>query len=1056
MRKALVLSLVVLFALTSLTAVAMAKDTKGKNYKFESTPRSDAPLAPDMIGQGGPSLSSAVADTFHLAWYSFDTAGQPDKMGWVNVELTAQLLTAFHVASSGGELTGGTFGNLVPLIGSKSVWCGVPPQATVPFCGYFSLPGYGNTFDQIFCTSEINADSVILSYTVFWDSEPGYDATSVEWSTDNVNWNAFTVGDTFSAVAGVYDGTGPTPADPFGAYLTETHGAGPLAAGGSATGSMYLRFHFTADGAWSDEDGLWPTDGAITLDDITVDYFDAAGASLGGSGTNGFEGDADGALSSGIWTAKVPAPFGLFADLYPGVTVTQEDPCFVIFDNLWGFFDNPANTPYTCHVPNPLPLQGAMPFGVGGLYMRNEIWSPQIANVGAGVQYNLVFQSYRDLPLDNLQFYVWHMRGWNAGCPGNWGDLNFVYYGGQLDWLQQNISVGTIVNSADAFLQIALGAWDMCGVWCGVYGTGSCHSHAPLIDNVHLYRVNVTGSQFIVRHLDLFQDNFADDGTLTGHARADGAQDIALSTSPTILPADSVTLSVTGVITDPNTGEGPSVYAYVAVWPQGQLDKTGADIEAPETRIGLTGKRYPLINTFVHDGVTWNCFRMDSAITTAGAAVADRFAIDLNDWVFTPLDTICYVFGADDGITGFNYFSRRLNGQGANFTTDNLWEALNSPMEFTILPAGGWERGGDILYVDDSDDRGGPVQLFFDTAFDLLGIRDKIDRYDVLGPSSVVANSLASRVKNQIVQIRECYRKIIWCSGNLSTGLIGDGTGNPEKSDDYSLLFFLLDTHPNNPGLYISGDDVAQEWVGLAGAGAVNMRSQYLTFNLDNGNHVLAGEPVSPLLTAVGPCFIHLGIPDVLIAYGGCPAVNDFDLLTPTGTAVAEMANIASGKVYTISQTTPNAASSIARVIMSGFSYHYIRDVVPGFPPARVEHLRDILLWLQNIVPFPTGIPEGPQAFANRLDNNYPNPFNPTTTIRYSIKEQGNVSLKVYNAAGQLVRTLVNEMQTPRAEVFSVTWDGKNNAGSSVSSGVYFYKLSATNFSETKKMVLLK
>jgi hypothetical protein len=318
MRKALVLSLVVLFALTSLTAVAMAKETKGKNYRFESTPRSDAPLAPDMIGQGGPSLSSAAADTFHLAWYGFDTAGQPDKMGWVNVELTAQLLTAFHVASNAGELTGGTFGNLVPLVGNKSVWCGVPPQATVPFCGYFSLPGYGNTFDQYFSTGDLGVDSVIISYTVFWDSEPGYDATSLEWSTDGVNWNAFAVGDTFSAVAGVYDGIGPTPSDPFG----------------STAGSMYLRFHFNSDGAWSDEDGLWPTDGAITLDEIEVSYFLADGTPAGGSGINGFEGDADGALSSGIWTASVPVPFGLFADLYPGVTVTQEDPCFVVFNNL--------------------------------------------------------------------------------------------------------------------------------------------------------------------------------------------------------------------------------------------------------------------------------------------------------------------------------------------------------------------------------------------------------------------------------------------------------------------------------------------------------------------------------------------------------------------------------------------------------------------------------------------------------------------------------------------------------------------------------------------------
>ena len=90
------------------------------------------------------------------------------------------------------------------------------------------------------------------------------------------------------------------------------------------------------------------------------------------------------------------------------------------------------------------------------------------------------------------------------------------------------------------------------------------------------------------------------------------------------------------------------------------------------------------------------------------------------------------------------------------------------------------------------------------------------------------------------------------------------------------------------------------------------------------------------------------------------------------------------------------------------------------------------------------------------LSQNYPNPFNPTTTIAYSIKDQAHVSLKVYNVAGQLVRTLVNEQQTPQVENFRVTWDGRNDLGSSVSSGVYFYKLVTKNFSQTKKMVLLK
>jgi len=88
------------------------------------------------------------------------------------------------------------------------------------------------------------------------------------------------------------------------------------------------------------------------------------------------------------------------------------------------------------------------------------------------------------------------------------------------------------------------------------------------------------------------------------------------------------------------------------------------------------------------------------------------------------------------------------------------------------------------------------------------------------------------------------------------------------------------------------------------------------------------------------------------------------------------------------------------------------------------------------------------------LYQNYPNPFNPTTTICYQLPTSGNVELSVYNSVGQLVRTLVsNEQDMGRYEV---KWDGKNGNGEAVGSGVYFYRLTASDFDQTNKMVLLK
>ncbi len=104
------------------------------------------------------------------------------------------------------------------------------------------------------------------------------------------------------------------------------------------------------------------------------------------------------------------------------------------------------------------------------------------------------------------------------------------------------------------------------------------------------------------------------------------------------------------------------------------------------------------------------------------------------------------------------------------------------------------------------------------------------------------------------------------------------------------------------------------------------------------------------------------------------------------------------------------------------------------------------------------GAEYGPYAvtyrLANQLDQNVPNPFNPTTTIKYAIAGDNPVSLVIYDVAGRKVRTLVNERQ--RADVYRVVWDGVNDAGVKAASGVYFYKLAAGKFTQTKKMVLLK
>jgi hypothetical protein len=96
--------------------------------------------------------------------------------------------------------------------------------------------------------------------------------------------------------------------------------------------------------------------------------------------------------------------------------------------------------------------------------------------------------------------------------------------------------------------------------------------------------------------------------------------------------------------------------------------------------------------------------------------------------------------------------------------------------------------------------------------------------------------------------------------------------------------------------------------------------------------------------------------------------------------------------------------------------------------------------------------PEVPAALL--LDQNRPNPFNPTTTISYAIPSKALVVLRIYDVRGRVIRTLVNKSQT--ASHYSIAWDGRDDRGFEVASGVYFAQLSASQQTVTRKLVLLK
>ncbi|MCK4773260.1 MAG: T9SS type A sorting domain-containing protein, partial [Candidatus Krumholzibacteria bacterium] len=93
-------------------------------------------------------------------------------------------------------------------------------------------------------------------------------------------------------------------------------------------------------------------------------------------------------------------------------------------------------------------------------------------------------------------------------------------------------------------------------------------------------------------------------------------------------------------------------------------------------------------------------------------------------------------------------------------------------------------------------------------------------------------------------------------------------------------------------------------------------------------------------------------------------------------------------------------------------------------------------------------------AVESALHQNHPNPFNPVTTISYVVGNTELVDLKVYDTSGALVKALHHGVQTPGH--YDVVWDGYNENGHRVASGIYFYRATIGKFSQTRKMVLLK
>ncbi|NIM99565.1 MAG: T9SS type A sorting domain-containing protein, partial [candidate division Zixibacteria bacterium] len=186
------------------------------------------------------------------------------------------------------------------------------------------------------------------------------------------------------------------------------------------------------------------------------------------------------------------------------------------------------------------------------------------------------------------------------------------------------------------------------------------------------------------------------------------------------------------------------------------------------------------------------------------------------------------------------------------------------------------------------------------------------------------------------------------------------------------------------------------------------------------------------------------------------------DILNPDGQADIVLRHNLTGWAYTDSVAAVKVQDGSFRVVTFGFGFEAINPEMDSYAGQSLSKPRAVMQKVLNWLRGYSDVEEREYESASlpeavHLGQNYPNPFNPATSIQYTVDSRHKTlqtTLKIYNIKGQMVKTLVDEETIPGTH--SVMWDGKDQEGNEVSSGIYFYRLKVGDQSEVKKMVLLK
>jgi len=967
--------------------------------------------------------------------YNFDGAsGAGEPAGWFGVDKTAQEGAWWHLAST--EICAGTgtdMSQALPFdypndpVNDHALWCG-----RQEVCSWAHETGYGNHWQQ-YTVVDLSGHIVTDSLTIRYAYRADFEGDVYDWFEVRVD------------SAGTWKTVLRNDASAEQSYQEIELMVGPDALGG-VPAETRVGFYFQSDRAWSDEDGLYQSDvGAVWLDNLRIDV----------DGAEVFAADFEDGLEPARLSFETEPSAGIHAELRSNLF--QETFCIINHTRAWAFWEEGH---YTSGYPSPV-----IPYGPP--YIDEAVQSPVLEvdaqgnPIELGPEFSLYisYWMYSDFSLNALIFPMGYIAARVEGQDYLGSFVDFTYWWDlPSGWFTANFNVTMeALESADegtiTGVVLRLGVLDACPFWCDINGDGTGHTPAPYYDNIQVMITDRSAAEWWIPGHLAFQDNFSE---VSGKVRIDIACDLAYQDPPlvigdsTVVELDMDPLGGIASSFNPDAGElRPELrlwWRVVAGPHAGLIELAQADPDASD------GIFSPFTGTQDWGGVTWGTMQADSA-ASQGEVAEGKYAFDFAEDYFEAGDLIEYFF--------------RAEAENGTVSTRPEWAMSSDPdlrSRYTLrcLPT----AGTTMLYVEDGRHALHAWEAFrynglpaWEEAFRYNGY-SQYDVYVVQAPTSGFDNGLAGRAEpGQLAP----YEIIVWDSGNIPSYTICTLPGC--KTEDDVLLADWLANTPHDVGLWVMGNMIANDLGNaepfLAQVLGASLLADYWFY------HDLVGIFV-PRVFATHPALEYLGGAPSILADGGCPSIENFDAILPVGELVEVSHEWEDdgglGIVAGILNRDPdgngtelNDAGHPSRVLFNPFGYGHVRDDGYGLP-AGTDYARLMVghalanLFARAPGAPPDGAPVHPAI--TRLDGAWPNPFNPATTIRFSLASRERVRLAVYDVSGRRIRSL-QEGTLPAGE-HELVWDGRDAAGHRQASGVYFVRFRAGGQQQELKLVLLQ